>query len=113
MTLPASHILIAMLPAVFLLNTYMATSFDDERDTVETWEGSLRLFGNEPFTRVALVTDDGERWYLEMDEVEMQQLWKDRRGRIRITGVPLVKEFSGRTENHILVKKFSWIADSG
>ena len=113
MILQASHILIVLLPAVLLLNTSVATSFDGEWDTVETWEGSLRLFGNEPFTRIALVTDTGERWYLEMEEVEMQQLWEGRRGRIRITGVPLVKEFAGRTENHILVKKFSWISDDG
>jgi hypothetical protein len=80
-----------------------------DRDTVETWEGSLRLFGNEPFTRIALVTDSGERWFLDMDERELEQLWKEERGRIRITGIPILQEYAGRQEQVIKVIKYTWI----
>lgn len=82
-----------------------------DRDTVETWEGSLRLFGNEPFTRIALVTDTGERWFLDMDEQELRQLWEQRRGRIRITGVPVFEEYAGREEHVIKVIKYSWVPE--
>ncbi len=84
----------------------------DRADTVETWEGTLRLFGNEPFTMIALVTDDEERWFLEMDEEELKDLWDHRRGRIRITGVPVVKNIAGRSENVIVVKKHEWVNNS-
>ncbi len=84
----------------------------DDRGMVESWEGSLQLYGNEPFTRVALITDDQERWYLDMDEQEMNQLWRDNRGRIRITGVASKKCFQGKPRNFITVKEYEWLTSS-
>ncbi len=105
----------ALIPAFLLAIPLSSISIMNmtDRDTVETWEGSLRLFGNEPFTRIALFTDDGERWYLDMDENELRQLWQQDRGRIRITGVPVVREFAGRSEQYIKVVKYEWISDNG
>ncbi len=100
------HLLAASL---LLVGTHALMASD--RDNVETWEGSLRLFGNEPFTQVALITDTGDRWFLDMDEQELQQLWTDRRGRIRITGVPVLQEYAGREEHFIKVIKYTWISD--
>jgi hypothetical protein len=110
MNMTSKSMTLLMLSACLLLTATPAlASFD--RDTVETWEGTLRLFGNEPFTQVALVTDTGERWFLDMDEQELQQLWNDRRGRIRVTGVPVLQEYAGREEHVIKVIKYTWIAD--
>ncbi len=106
-----SNIMILLLLALLLPVTALCATAATDRDTVETWEGSLRLFGNEPFTRIALVTDSGERWYLDMDEQELQQLWQQRRGRIRITGVPVIEEYAGREEHVIKVIKYSWIPE--
>ncbi len=102
--------LLLILAAAITFLVSVATASTD-RDTVETWEGSLRLFGNEPFTMVALVTDAGDRWYLDMDEQELQLLWEERRGKIRITGIPVLKDVAGRSENFIKVIKYSWISD--
>jgi len=106
-----SKIMILLLLALSLPMAAFCAAGATDRDTVETWEGSLRLFGNEPFTRIALVTDAGERWFLDMDEEELQQLWQQRRGRIRITGVPIIQEYAGREEHMIKVIKYSWVPD--
>ncbi|MBP3191290.1 hypothetical protein NATSA_01300 [Natronogracilivirgula saccharolytica] len=100
--------IIVSMSTLFPTVVYSASYFD-KSDTVETWEGSLRLFGNEPFTMIALVTDEEERWFLEMEEEELQYLWHNRQGRIRITGIPIVKNIAGRSENVIVVKKHEWI----
>ncbi len=109
-TMKKIMLILFLAAAVAGLVTVAITAAD--RDTVETWEGSLRLFGNEPFTRVALVTDSGDRWFLDMDEQELQLLWEERREKIRITGVPVLKEIAGRTENYIKVIKYSWITEN-
>lgn len=106
-------ILAVFLATGSLFSVRWVAATDPDRDTVETWEGALRLFGNEPFTRVALITDSGERWFLDMEEDEMNRLWHNRKGRIRITGIPVTKEYAGRTEHHIKVVKYSWIPDNG
>ena len=36
-----------------------------------TVEGHLRLFGNEPFVRTAIITDDDSRYYLQADSGEL------------------------------------------
>ncbi len=102
-------ILLLLTASLFLTALFAMPASD--RDTVETWEGSLRLFGNEPFTQIALVTDTGERWFLDMDELELEQLWKEERGRIRITGIPILKEYAGRQEQVIRVIKYAWIVE--
>ncbi len=107
--IPKSMILLLLAVTIPLIAA--GTLAASDRDTVETWEGSLRLFGNEPFTRVALVTDAGERWFLDMDDQELQELWRARRGRIRITGVPVIQEYAGREEHVIKVIKYTWIDD--
>jgi len=106
-----SKTMILLLLALILPVTALYATGAPDRDTVETWEGSLRLFGNEPFTRIALVTDTGERWFLDMDEQELQQLWQQQAGRIRITGVPVIEEYAGREEHVIKVIKYSWIPE--
>lgn len=88
---------------------FAITSPGDDQGRVESWEGSLQLFGNEPFTRVALITKDQERWFLDLDEQEMNRLWSESRGRIRITGVPVERHFLGRLQNFIKVKSYEWL----
>lgn len=83
--------------------------FPDDQGMVKSWEGDLQLFGSEPFTHLALVTDNRERWYLEMEEQELRRLWRENRGRIRITGTPVTKEIQGHEENVIIVKKYEWL----
>ncbi len=109
-TMQKLMLIIILAAAVACLVMVTITAAD--RDTVETWEGSLRLFGNEPFTRVALVTDAGERFFLDMDDQDLQLLWEENRGKIRITGVPVLKDVAGKTENFIKVIKYSWISEN-
>lgn len=97
--------LTVFIPAFFIA----VLAFSDDEGMVKSWEGSLQLFGNEPFTQVALITDDQERWFLDMDEQELNHLWSENRGRIRITGTPIKKQFQGETRNFIKVKKYKWI----
>ena len=50
-----------------------------------TVEGHLRLFGNEPFVRTAVITDDDSRYYLLADSGELDAMW-NARSRLEITG---------------------------
>ena len=48
-------------------------------------EGYLRLMGNEPFVRTAVITDDDERYYLQADQEVIDAMW-NARSRLEITG---------------------------
>ena len=96
---------------IISLLTLAVMVLTDDRGLVNSWEGSLQLFGNEPFTKVALITDSQERWFLDMSEQEMNQLWRDNRGRVRISGVESMQYFQGKPEKFIKVKEYEWIND--
>ncbi|MDG5767851.1 hypothetical protein QA596_10270 [Balneolales bacterium ANBcel1] len=99
----------AKMMVLLLLTAAAGLSLTDDRGMVKCWEGTLQLVGNEPFTHVVLVTDDREHWYLEMERDEMLRLWRDNRGRIRITGTPVSKEFRGSLESFIVVRSYEWL----
>ncbi len=54
-------------------------------DASLTVEGYLRLMGNEPFVRTAIITDDDERYYLQADQEVIDTMW-NARSRLKITG---------------------------
>ena len=54
-------------------------------DVTLTVEGYLRLMGNEPFVRTAVITDDDERYYLHADQEVIDAMW-NARSRLEITG---------------------------
>ncbi len=84
---------------------------DEQARKLDTLEGVLRLYGNEPFTRVALVTDAEERFFLMADNDKIGRLWSDQRGLIRITGTVVKKYYLGKPAKFIDVKKYEWIKD--
>ncbi|MEX2632975.1 MAG: hypothetical protein WD267_03000 [Balneolales bacterium] len=75
----------------------------------ETWEGSLSLFGAEPFVQLALVTDDEERIFLEADDELLTKLWKENKGRIRIKGKKYEGEWYGKPHDYIRVEEWEWV----
>lgn len=60
-------------------------SQDCPEDQSITVKGHLRLMGNEPFVRTAVVTDDDMRYLLHADRQIVDAMW-NARSRLEITG---------------------------
>ncbi|MEX0773435.1 MAG: hypothetical protein WEB89_02400, partial [Balneolales bacterium] len=75
----------------------------------DTYEGSLSLFGAEPFVQLALMTDDDERIFLEGDEKLLDKLWKENKGRIKIEGKLYESEWSGQPHPFLKIKEWEWV----
>lgn len=77
----------------------------------KTYEGSLSLYGAEPFVQLALMTADDERFFLDADRETLDKLWKENQGRIKIEGELYEDEWYGRPHDFIRIKKWEWIED--
>lgn len=91
---------------IFLLGVLISL-MASPNDSLVTKEGTLRLFGNEPFVRIALVTEDAERWFLEMDnQNKLFSLIKEKGPHVRVKGLPYSKDFAGRKEHFLRVIEY-------
>jgi len=101
--------LLFLLPIYFIAGILITG--DREPDKLLTVEGGLQLFGNEPFTIVALVTDHDERYFLIMDDEEASRLWREKSGRIRITGKIVEKTRLGEPAKFLEITCYEWVHD--
>ncbi len=76
-----------------------------------TVEGYLQLFGHEPFSRIAVITESHGRLFLDVSDAKRDSLWAESKDRIRIKGYIVDKEFYGEPHPHITLEKWKWIEE--
>lgn len=74
-----------------------------------TVEGYLQLFGTGHFPRIAVITEEYGRLYLDLEPERRDSLWSGRGGTVRITGEIYKDTLTAGTASHIRVEHWEWL----
>lgn len=88
---------------MILLITGMGICFayskpDKAKESLETVTGYIRTYGNEPFTFIGLVTQDGKEYTIKADEKSLKQLNNIFKEKIQIKGKITKSDVAGFNE---------------
>lgn len=95
-----------LLSCLFLV---LSSNNSGHAGCTETVEGYLQLFGTDHFPRIAVVTEDHGRLYLDLSADKQKALWRDRKNVIRITGKIYIDRRRGNIHTFITPKKWEWV----
>jgi hypothetical protein len=78
----------------------------DEKKTVM---GFLQHFGSEPFPQLAIVTEEGGRFFLDLNEADYDKLMENRKEFLCVTGEVYEGEYLGDPHPFIKLEEWEWI----
>lgn len=94
---------------LFLIIILFLTFFKQCSNDTRKFKGNLALFGAEPFTQLALMTEDDERLFIDAEKELLDTLWKENKGRILIEGELYEGEWYGKAHPYIKLEEWNWI----